>query len=115
MKNIPRSRQPTVKNDIVKGLEALNCVPMPEIGISNRIVPDELKKTPDQSTFRNLVLTGSSGMFDFGSTKKSTTAVKTVRGAMNQKVTRQVVVRMNRVARNGPIVFPAPTQDPKMP
>lgn len=101
--------------DITIGLDDLNCVPIPEIGIRSKIVPDELSTMPAQSIFLSLAETGSGGIDCGGSRKYRRTATNMASGEMNQKVARHVAFRVKAAATKGPMVFPRPTHEPRIP
>jgi hypothetical protein len=101
--------------EIDMGLEGSNCVRIPETGIRRIMVPAELKRIPVQSTLDSLSLADSFGIVDFGRRIKRKPAMHIARGAINQKVARQVAFFVNPAARKGPMVFPRPTKAPKMP
>lgn len=45
--NITMKKPPRVSMEMTIGLEAGNCIPMPDIGIKSKMVPAELRKTPN--------------------------------------------------------------------
>lgn len=45
--NITMKKPPRISMEMTIGLEAGNCSPMPDIGIKSKMVPAELRKTPN--------------------------------------------------------------------
>lgn len=114
-RNTSNRTAPVVIIEMAIGFEGLNCVSIPDMGIRSIIVPALLRRIPAQSTLSNLSFVDSRGIVDFGRSIMRNPATHTASGAINQNVPRQVTLRVNPAARNGPMVLPRPTHPPRTP
>jgi len=106
--------EPRVATVMAMGLDQRKYVPPPEIGIRSNRMAVVLNVIPTKSIALSLSL-GSPVTLLPGSMKSTTTPEVTARGQSNRKRPRHVDFSMNAAARMGPITFPPPTQEPKMP
>ncbi len=107
--------EPRVSIAITIGLEVWNWVPMPDMGMSRRMMPEELSTMPGQSILASFVFNGSGGMVWGGSRKYRATAMQIANGEMKKNVARQLTLRVKPAAMKGPTELPSPTQDPRIP
>jgi len=73
---------PGVNMEITIGSLALNCVLIPDIGISSKIVPEELRTIPAQSILASFTFRGSGGIVCGDSRKYSAIATTTASDEM---------------------------------
>ena len=84
------------------------------MGIKSNIIPAVLKTDPIKSILRNLDMKLPLGVF-CGRTMRTIPPARMAKGETNQNMALQVVVSVKAAARKGPMMFPTPIQDPKIP
>jgi len=96
------------------GLDHWKYVPPPEIGIRSNSMAILLNVIPIKSIALSLSL-GSPVTLLPGRMKSTMTPEVTARGQSNLERPRHVDFSINAAVRNGPMTFPPPTQEPRMP